>query len=138
MRHVALVFGLACLLGRGVLLPAGAHDIYRELQTPQGTPCCGGDPVTGDCEPLEESQFTLHPDGSATVRSARYGAAIQVAAARITWLPLPPGRDGRTYPGHWCGAPRQQASRVYPAPVVPWNPDPVYWTYCAFIAPGGM
>lgn len=116
---------------------AHAHDIYTGLRTGQGTPCCGGDPVTGDCEALDEGQFTVRADGSLLVRSHRYAATVQVAAEKVTWLPLPPGLDGKVHPAHWCGVPRAALQARYPVPVVPYNPDPAFWTYCAFVAPGG-
>lgn len=104
----------------------GAHDIYGELRDSAGRLCCGGDPVTGDCEPVA---YVLRPDGDAEMHSSRHGAWIRVASSRITWIAL----DGSTAEAHWCGRPRRRAIR---APTISADdPDPDFVTFCAFIAP---
>ena len=127
-----LLVGLAITLTAMVVLmvnQASAHDVYRELRSPTGQLCCGGDPVTGDCEAVN---YQVNPDGSATFQSRRYGASVLIGASKITWLPVP---GGEAFEAHWCGVPR---TKVQLAPFTDENPDPTFWTYCAFIAPGGV
>lgn len=112
-------------------MPARAHDVYTGLYDRVGQICCGGDPHFGDCEPLREDQVAVHPDGSVTMQSRRYGTSITVGAPKVTWLPV----RGSDAPAHWCGVPR---TRIELGPVDDENPDPGYWTYCAFVTPGGM
>lgn len=53
--------------------PAAAHDIYaplREGMSPAGRLCCGGDPVTGDCEAVD---YQMLRSGDAVILSKRYG-----------------------------------------------------------------
>lgn len=111
-----------------------AHDIYTELRSQTGLPCCGGDPRTGDCEPVT---YRMLPNGNALVRSKRYGATIQVARARITWASVPGSRDE----AHWCGAPRVSyfgnGIRQPPLQYPPDDTDPRFVTICAYIDPGG-
>lgn len=118
------------LLWVAYVTQAHAHDVYNQLRSATGQLCCGGDPVTGDCEGIVSPHENV--DGSATFFSKRYGASVLVAKDKITWLPVPGGED---YEAHWCGVPR---AKVPLAPVNDDNPDPGFWTYCAFWAPGGV
>jgi hypothetical protein len=120
----AAVLFLVCV----VVGKAKAHDIYGGVRSPTGQLCCGGDPKTGDCEAVN---YRMSADGSAWFVSNRYKAVVHVGASTIVWEPIP----GSPEEAHWCGVPR---SRVHPnAPLDESNPDKEYWTYCAFIAPGG-
>ena len=132
--------GLFPLLGVGVsafslfastAIPVGAHDVYTRLRSTSGQLCCGGDPLTGDCEAIG-TRYTLEPSGDAVFMSSRYQARVRIGRDKITWLPVPGGEDSEA---HWCGVPRTQVSL---APVTHENPDPAFWTYCAFITPGGV
>lgn len=111
--------------------PAPAHDVYTQLRSTSGQLCCGGDPNTGDCEAIG-TRYTIGPGGDAVFVSSRYHARVQIGRDKITWLPVPGGEDSEA---HWCGVPRTKVSL---APVTDENPDPAFWTYCAFIAPGGV
>lgn len=115
----------------GMTRPTFAHDVYTQLRSTTGQLCCGGDPVTGDCEAIG-TNYKIEPDGDAIFESSRYHAQVRIARDKITWLPVPGGEESEA---HWCGVPR---SKVYLAPVNQENPDTSYWTYCAFIAPGGV
>lgn len=110
------------------------HDIYSGLtQNPYPmVSCCSGN----DCEGVEWSGVTIHIDGSATLYSKRNGNSVLVAAGRIKWDALPMDLEGRVYPAHWCGVKRSKIEAGETAPTDD-QPDPNYWTYCAFIAPGG-
>jgi hypothetical protein len=110
---------------------SAAHDVYTQLRSTSGQLCCGGDPVTGDCEAIGLN-YRIEPDGTAVFSSARYGATVRIGRDKITWLPVPGGEESEA---HWCGVPRY---KVFLAPVNDENPDNAYWTYCAFIAPGGV
>lgn len=112
-------------------VPVTAHDVYTQLRSTSGQLCCGGDPVTGDCEAIG-SRYTIEPGGDAVFVSSRYQARVKIGRDKITWLPVPGGEDSEA---HWCGVPR---TKVNLAPVTDENPDPSFWTYCAFIAPGGV
>jgi len=49
----ALLFGGSALVMLGACTLASralGHDIYQGVRSPAGQLCCGGDPVTGDCE----------------------------------------------------------------------------------------
>jgi hypothetical protein len=111
--------------------PISAHDVYTQLRSTTGQLCCGGDPKTGDCEAIG-TNYRIEPDGTAVFSSARYGATVRIGKDKITWLPVPGGEYSEA---HWCGVPR---TKVFLAPVTDENPDKAYWTYCAFIAPGGV
>lgn len=117
----------------GFVQDANAHDIYNNLRqdgTTTGRLCCGGDPVTGDCEAV---RYQMNPDGTATFLSERYGkVSVLIGADKITWMSVPGGEHSEA---HWCGVPR---TKVQLAPIDAENPDPNFWTYCAFIAPGGV
>lgn len=116
-----------------IVTPVKAHDIYTTLRqglVPEGQLCCGGDPETGDCEAI--SEYRVFEDGAAVFVSRRYGKTVLIGKDKITWQAVP----GGTYSeAHWCGKPRTIVSG---APITPENPDPELWTYCAFIAPGGV
>ena len=115
---------------------AHAHDGYQSLRSNNGQLCCGGDPVTGDCEPLDDQDVQIFADGSASFYSHRYKARVQIGREKIVWLPTGVlDEKGQEHPIHWCGVPR---SKVYLAPVNDENPDKAFWTYCAFITPGGV
>ena len=119
---------IACVMAGATI--ARGHDIYNNVRDPKGTLCCGGDPVTGDCEGLVDEFIKVQPDGSAVVFSKRYGAWIKIARDMITWMTIP--GDNGVHQGHYCGKPRQ--------PSVPTEdqPDPAYYTYCTFLSPGGV
>lgn len=117
---------------------ASAHDIYSKLLAPNGSLCCGGDPVTGDCEGLSADQIEWG-DGSVTITSKRYGGLrVLVPMSEIQWARVP--GDGGVWSGHWCGKPREGLQDENPRKrqVDAANPDPVTWTYCTFIAPGDV
>lgn len=127
---VAFMFLVFLLAGVRAAYP---HDVYTGLRGNQGQLCCGGDPVTGDCEPLQWEQVAIHQDGTVTIQSKRYTGSVTVAAEKITWLPVAAGPDGIQYPGHWCGVRNTMTSRVeFPDQI-----DRAFWTYCLFLAPGG-
>jgi hypothetical protein len=106
-----------------------AHDVYSDLHSNSGQLCCGGDPTTGDCEPLAFEQFQVNIDGSVTIRSTRYGATVLIDPSKVTWLPV----AGSDAPAHWCG--KKRGTYAYDGTD---QPDPTYWTFCTFIAPGGV
>ncbi len=110
--------------------PAAAHDIYDGVRSPTGQLCCGGDPVTGDCEGLADEFIKIQPDGSAMLFSKRYGAWIKIAKDTIVWTTIP--ADKGVHAGHYCGV-RRQAQVTTPD-----QPDPAFMTYCVFISPGGV
>lgn len=126
---VASVFTVILLGLIGSTSKAKAHDIYTNLRAPGvGQLCCGGDPVTGDCEAVDD--YEVHIDGSVSLSSRRYGARVLVDAGKVTWLPVPGGED---HPVHWCGKPR--GSYAYDGSD---QIDPAYWTFCLFVTPGGV
>jgi hypothetical protein len=108
--------------------PVQAHDIYtglREGHRPTGPLCCGGDPITGDCEGFHEGEYEVTPDGGLILFSDRYKATVRVPADRVVDLPVadPEGR-----PVHWCGKPVDRDS----------DPARRDWiTFCAFRYTGG-
>jgi hypothetical protein len=133
-QHLAMTAALAAALACAGGQSASGHDIYMELRSKQGLPCCGGDPKTGDCEPVT---YSILPNGDALIVSKRYRARIRVAQARITWSAVPGSRDE----AHWCGVPRKHYYGTgRNAPALMWPPDetdPDFVTLCAFIDPGG-
>jgi len=133
---VALVLLLlAAVVALGLLVGgAWAHDIYNGVRDHRGILCCGGDPVTGDCEKLEAEQIVMSRDGSARMFSKRYGAWITVGRDLILPTAIP-GDGGAA--GHFCGMPRQKVGRMT-EPLSDDQPDPKFVTYCAFVAPGGV
>lgn len=115
----AVFFALA--LG---FLPASAHEFYTDLTDRNGHKCCGGD----DCEAVVD--YRVGPDGAVLMRSERHHAWVLVPAGRVEWKQVPGGEDR---PAHWCGRKRQG----YDGPVTAEQPDPDWWTYCAFVVPPG-
>jgi hypothetical protein len=108
--------------------PAAAHDIYRDLRegySQTGPLCCGGDPITGDCEGIGHDEYRITVEGDLIFNSRRYQATIRVPADKVVWLQIP---DPLSRPVHWCGKPLGDKSD----PQVEWQ------TYCAFVAPGGV
>ncbi len=120
------------------------HDIYKDLNTDGsyreygklGSPCCGGDPVWGDCEPVG-SDYRLLPTGDVIFVIHRYGKAeVLIAKERILWITI---KGGEFSQAHWCGTPRTKvAGNRDVEPVEPLDPDPDFVTKCATIAPGGF
>ena len=120
-----------------------AHDQYVGLQPDGSTgttsPCCGN----RDCEGIAWDDVRIHPDGSASLYSKRWGRSVLVAAVHITPVGLPPNDKGEVFPAHWCGDKRSpqytphEGGVTDPSPRPEDQPDPTLWTYCAFIAPGG-
>jgi hypothetical protein len=115
MPAMRIFLGLFLLI---LAVQAAAHDVYTGLRSPAGRLCCGGD----DCEVIE--QVSVHRDGSATFLSRRFRTAVRVPNDIITWIAVPGGH------AHWCGA-------AYQAD----NPndafETLFFTFCAFIDPGG-
>lgn len=129
---MAMAIALAWLALAG---PARAHDIYKDVRV-NGLPCCGGDPVTGDCEALSSAQISLGRD--IRVFSKRWGVWVVIPEHRVQWMPLP-GEPEPPAPGHWCGKPREKMASGYGsvAPADADQPDPAIWTYCIFLGPPG-
>lgn len=109
---------------------AWPHDVYDGVRSPTGQLCCGGDPVTGDCEGLVDEFIKVQSDGSAVVFSKRYGAWIKIAKDTITLMTIP--ADKGVHAGHYCGVKRQASVPT------PDQPDPFFTTYCVFLSPGGV
>lgn len=130
--YLAAIFFLlvlmACLF---IATGALAHDIYNGVYGRGGNLCCGGDPVTGDCEALASDQVHER-NGSVVIDSKRYGHPVLVPQNRIVWGGLPGEVPGTA--GHWCGKPRAETD----SEVDDNQPDPSFRTFCAFIAPGGV
>lgn len=141
---VAILLGLALVvliqlalivfvLVYAALTPSKAHDIYNGLHEgldPAAKLCCGGDPVTGDCEAVEYKVFA---NGDALIFSKRYQRSVMIARDKITWLAIP---GGEAFEAHWCGKPIEKMG--YPPSPDPEQIDPQTYTYCAFIRPGGV
>jgi len=115
-----------------------AHDIYSTLPQrdkngePTGTLCCGGT----DCEAVS---YEINPDGSAYFMPTKnVQGRVLVPRDKITWMAVPGGEYSEA---HWCGRKRHVGSAWGssddPAPGGD-QPDETFWTYCAFIAPGGV
>ena len=144
MLRLALALALV-----GFVLPAFSqqphvgHDIYRDLypngayrgEGGEGVPCCGDDPIHGDCEPVGD-KYRILANGDAVMQVKRYGnAEVTIPAHRILWMTI---RGGQFSEAHWCGKPRAKfASGAYEKPSEE-QPDPAFWTYCATIIPGGV
>lgn len=130
-----LVAGMAILSASAAAWP---HDIYTDEPklSPQGGTCCGGDPVGGDCEPLLAEDVALDPSGGMSIVSRRWHAVIRVGPATIQHRALA-GSDPRAV-GHWCGKTRTDAgwSKDPPEPLM--QPDPRFWTFCAWLTPGDV
>lgn len=112
--------------------PVRAHDIYKDLTQP-GRPdlkCCGGEGPNADCEALDHTQ--IHERGGVfVIDSKRWGTSVLVSPGRIVFSGVPGEKPGTA--GHWCGKPRGIAVETNDD-----QPDPTIWTYCAYIAPGGV
>jgi hypothetical protein len=135
-RFAAL--GLAAALFRLSMGEAYGHEYYNKLRESYdqttGRLCCGGDPQTGDCEAVA---YQILPNGDAIFFTSRYGQRkVLIAKERIFWMAVPGGEANEA---HWCGKPRSAFPSAGAAlPVDAEQPDPEVWTYCAFIAPGGV
>lgn len=121
------------------------HDIYRDLyanggyahQGGEGTPCCGGDPLEGDCEPVGHNYEVLQT-GDVLMITNRFGRSrVLIAREKILWMTV---RGGEFSDAHWCGRPRNSYAPGDPEYDTPTfnNPDPEFYTVCAMISPGGM
>ena len=101
---IGVALWMLAAVALGAIQDAKAHDIYGTLRddlTPTGRLCCGGDPVTGDCEGVVDYQVSA--DGTVSFFSRRYGMPVSVAKERVTWASVP---GGEAYPAHFCGKPR--------------------------------
>jgi hypothetical protein len=143
-----LKFVLAAALAATASL-AHAHDdwmgVYERNDAATGRLCCGGsddmnDP-SSDCEHLTDSQLQYTADG-VWILSRRYHAKVFVPNVKIHWdyprnattkevTPMSPA-----YPAGWCGKPRGTTWNS-PSHFGPDNPDPNFYTFCAFVLPGG-
>jgi hypothetical protein len=125
-----------CFLAFLHITPAFAHDIYGGVRDQNGVGqlCCGGDPVTGDCEGLADSQIQFLKSGGVVMFSKRYGRPVIVSKDKIEWNTIP--GDKGVHAGHFCGVPREKIGRTE-APTDD-QPDPYMWTYCSFVSPGGV
>jgi hypothetical protein len=112
---------------------AAAHDIYNGVRDHRNVLCCGGDPVTGDCEALEAEQIVYRAGQNPRMYSKRYKAWITVSQGIVLPTSIP-GDKGAA--GHYCGVRRSGA--LLTMPVTEDQPDPLFHTYCAFLAPGGV
>lgn len=110
---------------------AYGHDIYMSVKR-NGIPCCGGDPVTGDCEALTDEQIKVNPDGSAEMYSKRYKRWIAVAGSVIEWNTVP--GDKPEDAGHICAKPYAMTALGKDTSQI----DPDYFVFCAFVKPGGV
>ena len=149
--RLAIVSVIALVVVAFSYTKAHPHDMYTGLQK-DGTygvtsPCCGNT----DCEALEIDAAAIQPDGSAIIFSQRHQANVHVPAHKITPVALPKDANGKWHPVHWCGDKRKPNYVPYgyssPAPpagtgeITPPTedqPDPVFVTFCSFIAPGGV
>ena len=120
-----LIAGALALLS---VQTTSAHDIYRDLRegySQTGPLCCGGDPVTGDCEGIGHDNYRITKEGDLILNSRRYKATVRVPADQVVWLQIP---DPLNHPVHWCGKPLGDPAD----PAVDWK------TFCAFVSPGGV
>lgn len=132
-RLDAVCFGLA-----GLLILTGAklafpHDIYMSVKK-RGIPCCGGQADTGDCEPLRDEQIQVNADGTVRMYSRRYSAWILVSKELVDWDTIP--GDKPEDAGHYCGKPKTGLSGYGTTDEI--QADPGFFTYCAFVKPGGV
>jgi hypothetical protein len=119
---------LAAALALALVQVAGAHDIYRDLRegySATGPLCCGGDPVTGDCEGIWHDAYHITPAGDLVLWSNRYKVYVRVPANQVVYLHIP---DPKNHPVHWCGKPLGD----------PHDPNTDWKTFCAFVSPGGV
>ncbi len=131
-RQILLALLLGMFFGAVICHHAKAHDIYNGVRDHRNVLCCGGDPVTGDCEALEAEQIVYRAGQNPRMYSKRYQAWITVSQDIVLPTAIP-GDKGAA--GHYCGVPRSGA--LLTSPVTADQPDPLFWTYCAFVAPGG-
>lgn len=125
---VASVFLMMILAAK-----AHAHDIYTDLHyggAATGRLCCGGN----DCEPVA---YRILPTGDAIFSPRKnVQGEVLVPKDKITWMAVPGGESSEA---HWCGRKRLSGSAwgsVNDGKPDNEQPDPTFWTYCAFIAPG--
>ena len=128
---LAIMFAVVCF--DAWLSKAYPHDIYHGVRDHRNVLCCGGDPVTGDCEALEADQIVYRVGQNPRMFSRRYQAWITVSQDIVLPTAIP-GDKGAA--GHYCGVRRVGA--LLTSPTTPEQPDPMFWTYCAFVAPGGV
>jgi hypothetical protein len=131
--------------------PAYPHEHYggvyekNDREVGNKLPCCGDDPLTGDCEALTWDQIEAMPNGDVLITSKRYGTVVKVSAPKIFWgimmdlrrSPPEPASPGDPYAGHWCGKPR--AKMAYNGDVFnETQVDMAFWTFCIFLKSGGV
>ncbi len=87
-KQIALVGGLLVIWPG----PIRAHDIYKDLLTRSGLPCCHD----GDCRPVP---YRLTPKG---VQMFVDGQWLDIPRGSIQYRTLA-GDRGETGGGHWCG-----------------------------------
>ena len=136
MRRAALALA-ACLAASA----AASHDMYSEVRrnnVPTGILCCGGDPMTGDCEGIEADMIRETPT-SVIFYSKRYQGSVEIPRSqvhmdvpRVAATGKPADPEGR-FAGHWCGTRRGPHQ-----PITAEDPDPLFHTICAFLNPGGV
>ena len=95
-RFAFAVCTLTSILGVGLLASRAQqpqqhphHDIYSDLfengryrnEGAKGVPCCGDDPINGDCEPVG-SAFSILPNGDVLFTSQRHRAKSWSPAIR--------------------------------------------------------
>ena len=104
-----------------------------EMKVQRVYPCCGDDPINGDCEPVG-SAFSILPNGDVLFTSQRHRAKVLVARDKVLWMTL---RGGEFSEAHWCGRRREELvqSELRVPPPTTLNPDPVFLTFCAIISP---
>jgi hypothetical protein len=131
---MAAVFAFACILTR-----ADAHDIYsnvREFNDPNKMICCGGGEHVGDCEAVEYRVIPDEQGGGALFLTKRYGGKwVHIAKDKIAWDKV---KGGEAFEAHWCGKPYAHMGEFRPDKGDPLQPDPDFFTYCAFLQPGGV
>lgn len=137
-----MLFFVTCMGGIFLACKARSHDVYREFYDSGivgvGRWCCSGnlEGTAGDCSP---ASYQMNRDGSAFFSPKQYpGAVVIVPRHRILWMSIPNSnreleKRAAAFEAHWCGRKRFQTE-----PVTEDDPDPVFVTICAAIAPGGV
>jgi hypothetical protein len=120
------MFSRAFAVLSGFLSVMPVHDIYTDLKSPNGSPCC----AQNDCEWVD---YRVHPNGDVDIESRRFGAVVRVHRDMILWSHI----EGSTHTAHWCGGRRSELLGTLVPQIVADNPDPAFVTFCAFIDPGG-
>lgn len=115
-RHLLLVWVFGGLIWSTSTL---AHEIYADLKSKNGTPCCS----RAHCRP---AHFMNTPQG---VKMFVEGAWLLVADELVQHRALA-GDTGETRGGHWCGL--SDWSNDGPGH----TPYPLRVTYCAILPPG--